>query len=69
MRDSPIRCVQIGAHITAQGPVDTSGLLPGEPAEKTDMHGKLTVRVGDTTTATGAPIPSMRGGCSRAAHR
>ena len=53
MRDGPIRCVQIGAHSLAQGPVTTT---PVNPAD----HRPMTVRTGETSTATGLPVPSLR---------
>lgn len=53
MRDGPIRCVQIGAHSLAQGPVSTT---PVNPAD----HHPMTVRIGESSTATGLPVPSLR---------
>lgn len=58
MADLPIRTVQISPYIHAQGEVAPGD--PDMPPGKPDMHGKVSVMVGDTATATGTPVPSVR---------
>ena len=57
---APIRTVAGPGQTLSQGPAVNRWGLPGEPADKTDMHGKLAVRVGETKTAVGLPVPAIR---------
>lgn len=53
------RCVSVGAHCIAQGePVNPHN--PGFTRDKTDLHGKMAVQIGETEIAVGTPIPSIR---------
>lgn len=58
--DFQIRTVAGPGLTLSQGPAVNQYGRPGEPSDKSDMHGHLAVRVGETTTAVGLPVPSIR---------
>lgn len=56
----PIRTVEGPGLTLSQGPI-AGDAMPGRPAYlPTDLHGKLAVRIGETQTAVGVPVPAIR---------